>query len=174
MARLKVFRTPTGFHDAYVAAPSRKAALAAWGADVDLFARGAAEEVTEPALMEAPLAEPGSVIRVARGTTEEHLAAVPDTPVARKKPNTAAPASPPAAKPKPKPTRDALTAAEDALVQAEATHKARLRDLAEREAALARERRGAEREHAREADRLENRRNDAKAAYDRAIKAWRT
>ncbi len=34
MARkLKVFRTPAGFHDAYVAAPSRKAALAAWGAD---------------------------------------------------------------------------------------------------------------------------------------------
>ena len=27
--KLKVFRTPTGFHDAYVAAPSRKAALEA-------------------------------------------------------------------------------------------------------------------------------------------------
>ena len=44
MARaLKVFRTAAGFHDAYVAAPSRKAALEAWGADVDLFARGIAE-----------------------------------------------------------------------------------------------------------------------------------
>ena len=30
--RLKVFRTSIGFHDAYVAAPSRKAALEAWGA----------------------------------------------------------------------------------------------------------------------------------------------
>jgi hypothetical protein len=30
MAKLKVFRTPIGFHDAYVAAPSKKAALAAW------------------------------------------------------------------------------------------------------------------------------------------------
>ena len=47
MAKLKVFRTPTGFHDAYVAAPSRKAALAAWGAEADLFARGTAEEVTD-------------------------------------------------------------------------------------------------------------------------------
>jgi hypothetical protein len=27
--KLKVFRTPIGFHDAYVAAPSRKAALEA-------------------------------------------------------------------------------------------------------------------------------------------------
>jgi hypothetical protein len=28
----KVFRTSTGFHDAYVAAPSRKKALEAWSA----------------------------------------------------------------------------------------------------------------------------------------------
>ena len=48
MARaLKVYRTPIGFHDAYVAAPSQKAALAAWGADANLFARGSAEQVTE-------------------------------------------------------------------------------------------------------------------------------
>jgi hypothetical protein len=31
-AKLKVFRTPIGFHDAYVAAPSQKAALEAWEA----------------------------------------------------------------------------------------------------------------------------------------------
>ena len=29
MATLKVYRTPIGFHDAYVAAPSKKAALRA-------------------------------------------------------------------------------------------------------------------------------------------------
>ena len=40
MAKLKVFRTPIGFHDAYVAAPSRAAALRAWGADTDLFSTG--------------------------------------------------------------------------------------------------------------------------------------
>jgi hypothetical protein len=41
MARkLKVFCTAIGFHDAYVAAPSMKAALEAWGADVSLFAAG--------------------------------------------------------------------------------------------------------------------------------------
>ena len=48
--RLKVFRTAIGFHDAYVAAPSRKAALEAWGTDKDLFARGVARllDVLEP------------------------------------------------------------------------------------------------------------------------------
>lgn len=33
MPTLKVFRTPIGFHDAYVAVPSQKAALEAYGAD---------------------------------------------------------------------------------------------------------------------------------------------
>ena len=61
--KLKVFRTPIGFHDAYVAAPSRKAALEAWGADSNIFAQGIAEEVTDPKLMEEPLADPGKVIR---------------------------------------------------------------------------------------------------------------
>lgn len=36
-SRLKVYRTPIGFHDTYVAAPSQKAALAAWGSGHDLF-----------------------------------------------------------------------------------------------------------------------------------------
>src|SRR6185312_8207523 len=53
--KLRVFRTPIGFHDAYVAAPSRKAALAAWGAEANLFARGTAEQVSDPKLMLEPL-----------------------------------------------------------------------------------------------------------------------
>lgn len=64
---LKVFRTVTGFHDAYVAVPCRAAALRAWGAAKDLFARGVAEEVTEPALAAEALARPGVVIRRPRG-----------------------------------------------------------------------------------------------------------
>ncbi|MCB4862792.1 hypothetical protein K7W03_24710 [Sphingobium sp. PNB] len=50
--RLKLFRTPIGFHDAYVAASSRKAALKTWGADADLFARGIAERIDDPKLLE--------------------------------------------------------------------------------------------------------------------------
>lgn len=170
MARLKVFRSPAGFHDAYVAAPSRKAALAAWGADADLFARGVAEEVTDPALMAAPLAKPGKVIRVARGTADEHLAALSKSP--KRQPPARNPAA--TARAEPRPSRADLDAAEASFARAEQAHKARLRDLADREAALAGERREAERDHAREMDRLENERGEAKAAYDRAIEAWST
>jgi len=54
---LKVFRTAIGFHDAYVAAPTMKAALAAWGAERNLFASGRAERVTDPKLTRAALAD---------------------------------------------------------------------------------------------------------------------
>ena len=74
--KLKVFRTPIGFHDAYVAAPSQKAALEAWGSDHNLFARGEAELVDDPALTAEPLARPGEVIKRLRGTAEEQLAAL--------------------------------------------------------------------------------------------------
>ncbi|WP_293984788.1 hypothetical protein [Sphingobium sp.] len=72
---LKVFRTSAGFQDAYVAATSRKAALEAWGARTDLFASGIAEQVTDPKLTKAALAEPGKVIRLSKGTAAQHLAA---------------------------------------------------------------------------------------------------
>jgi len=74
--KLKVFRTPIGFHDAYVAAPSRKAALEAWGSDGDLFAQGLAEVVTDPKLTKKALARPGEVIRMRRGTEAEQLRAL--------------------------------------------------------------------------------------------------
>src|SRR6187551_3798323 len=75
--KLKVFRTPIGFHDAYVAAPSQKAALEAWGSDADLFARGIAERVEDPELTREPLEKPGEVIRRSRGTAEEQIASLP-------------------------------------------------------------------------------------------------
>ena len=74
--KLKVFRTPIGFHDAYVAAPSQKAALKAWGAGTNLFAAGAAELVTDPKLTKKPLAHPGEVIRRVRGSADEHVRAL--------------------------------------------------------------------------------------------------
>jgi hypothetical protein len=82
--KLKVYRTPIGFHDAYVAAPSQKAALKAWGSDADLFARGIAETVTDQGLIREPLEKPGTIIRRPRGTSAEHLAALPkDEPTPR-------------------------------------------------------------------------------------------
>ncbi|MBB3475658.1 hypothetical protein [Sphingomonas sp. BK345] len=181
MARkLKVFRTPAGFHDAYVAAPSRKAALAAWGADADLFARGVAEEVTDAALMEEPLARPGEVVRRSRGSAAEQLAALPpDRPKRARAAEEEAPRSRTARSkaatkpPAPRPSRAELEAAEAALEQEDARRRDEDKALAERQAALDRERREAGRRHERERARLEAARQRAADAYAAAVKKWR-
>ena len=134
---LKVFRTPIGFHDAYVAAPSQKAALEAWGSDHNLFARGDAEIVTDPALTEEPLAKPGTVIKRLRGSTAEQIAALPPEP--ERKPKTKE-AEPKPKKPKaaekprrPRPDRNALDAAEQVLAEAETRHADARADLRRRD-----------------------------------------
>ena len=72
MARqLKVFRTHLGFHDLIVAAPSKKAALEAWGASPNLFSQGFAAETNEPKLVEAALKKPGVVLKRQFGSTGE-------------------------------------------------------------------------------------------------------
>src|SRR5690606_19513802 len=118
--KLKVFRTPTGFHDAYVAAPSRKAALEAWGADADLFARGVAEQVTDAKLMAAPLERPGEVIKVSRGDLAAQLKALGPRrgkqPAGAKADKSGKPRK--KAKSRPSPKRDRVDAAEAALKEA--------------------------------------------------------
>ena len=179
--KLKVFRTSTGFHDAYVAAPSRKAALMAWGSDNDLFARGAAEQVTDPALTAEPLAKPGVVLKKLRGTIDEQLAALPSD-TKRRRPaaktdtaNTTGAKSPRRQKaaPRPRPSRARLDAAESALGSLEQRHAGALGELAEREAELARERDELERNQARELDRAHRARDAARAAYEQALQRWR-
>ena len=59
MPRLKVFCASSGFHDAVVAAPSKPAALKAWGAKTDLFSMGVARLVTDPAITRKALERPG-------------------------------------------------------------------------------------------------------------------
>lgn len=171
--KLKVFRTPIGFHDAYVAAPSRKAALAAWGADADLFARGVAEEVTDPALTAAPLARPGEVVRVVRGTMAEHLAALPEagpgkgrTAKARSRMASPEPLAP-------RPSRDGLDTADAALEEAERRHAEARRAIERREADLQRERRQLDRDHERCIAELQKARDTAEADYRRALADWR-
>jgi hypothetical protein len=170
---LKVYRTPIGFHDAYVAAPSQKAALEAWGSDANLFARGIAEQVDDPALTEEPLAKPGVVIRRSRGTTAEQIAALPPDKPARKAatPDTAKAA--PVPPPRPKPSRGDLEAAEQALADAEDQQRAALDEIARRERDLARDRARIEREAQRERDGLQTRIDAERKAYDAALRAWR-
>jgi hypothetical protein len=182
--KLKVYRTVAGFYDAYVAAPSQKAALAAWGSDRDLFARGIAEQVTDPALMAEPLASPGTVVKHSRGTTAEQIAALPEqrAPAAPRdadadadpKP-TAKPRAKPQAKPKPKPRpkRDELDAAEEALTSLQADFDRKKKDLADREAALARDRRALERARSSGIEAAEDALRGQKQAYEEAVRRWR-
>ena len=166
---LKVYRTAIGFHDAYVATPTKKAALEAWGADRNLFANGRAEEVTEPRLTKAPLADPGKVIKVLRGSAAEQFAALEKSAPRRKRAQSAA--AP--AKPQPRPSRAALDRADKALASAEKSHERALDALAKREAKLREERRALQRERDAELDALRDERERAAEAYDEAMRAWR-
>lgn len=170
MAKLKVFRTPIGFHDAYVAAPSRKAALAAWGADKDLFARGAAEEVTDPALMTAPLATPGEVVKVSRGGRQAQLAALPKSTAKRSAARSKAEPKP---KPIPRPSRAAVDRAERALAEAEARYEEEQAGIAREEAALERRKRDLKQRRDADLTRLTDDRASAEADYRQALTAWR-
>ena len=168
---LKVFRTAIGFHDAYVAAPTMKAALAAWGADRNLFASGRAERVTDPKLTKAPLAKPGKVIKVLRGTEAEQFAAL-EASAPRPARMGKRPASP-SSRPAPKPSRTALDRADKALAAAQARHEKALDALAKREAALRAERHAIARRWDEELTALEEARARAKSAYDEAMQNWR-
>jgi hypothetical protein len=165
MAKLKVFRTPAGFHDAFVAAPSQKAALKAWGSDANLFARGLAEEVTDPDLTREPLAHPGEVIRVARTMADA-------APTAKK--TTRRKASPtPAPKPSPKPSRAALDAAEAALAAEDARQTEERAALKREEQALAAKRRALDKAHAERRTPLDRDRIAARDDYEAAVERWR-
>lgn len=191
---LRVFRLPIGFHDAYVAAPTQKAAIEAWGSDRDVFQRKQAELVTDPELTREPLENPGQVIKRLRGTAAEQIAAlgerkpVSDSPADRRKAGSSSdaetgprrspgtkkkPGKPPPPKLKPRPSRTKLDEAEQALAEAEARHEATLKELRAREAALARERKALETEQDEERERLEARRGKAEAAYEDAMRRWR-
>jgi hypothetical protein len=177
-AKLKVFRTPIGFHDAYVAAPSQKAALEAWHSDHNLFARGEAELVSDPALTAEPLAHPGKVIKRLRGTTEEQMAAL--GPARRKTdraPKKAAPTPERKAatkpKPKPRPDRAPLDRAEAALADAEQRYARAHQAIIDEEKRLAQRRRALEKEQDTEVEKLKRELEQANAAYRDALDRWR-
>lgn len=168
MARaLKVFRTAAGFHDAYVAAPSRKAALEAWGADVDLFARGIAEQVTDPKLTAEPLKKPGEIVMLSRGGLADQLKAL-----GPRKKKAAAKAPRAAPKPAKRPSRAKLDAAEAALEAAERRHAAEKQELEVEQAKLQKKIDDLAARQQREVIKLKQRRKDAEADYRDALDAW--
>jgi len=173
--KLKVFRTSTGFHDAYVAAPSRKAALAAWGADADLFARGVAEEVTDPQLTKEPLERPGEVIRLSRGDLAAQLKALGPRktrpkPVAS--PEADAKPRAKATKLRPPPKRDRVDAAEKALREARQRHEAEARKLESERDAIERKLSALRTTQDKQVKRLERARDQARDAWRAALNKW--
>jgi hypothetical protein len=182
-AKLKVFRTPIGFHDAYVAAPSQKAAIEAWGSDRDLFARGEAELVSDPKLAAEPLANPGKVIKRLRGTAKEQIAALPPNRSRKAKPrkdeprhakaSSARELSKPKAEPGPRPSRAKLDRAEAAIETARQKQRTQLERMRARQQALAQEKAAIERKQAAEIERLTDKADEARAAYEAALERWR-
>ena len=170
--KLKVFRSPTGFHDAYVAAPSRKAALEAWGAGADLFARGTAEQVTDPRLMAEPLEHPGEVIRVSRGDLQAQLKALGPRKKSPGKKKTGAKPERKPARPKPPPRRDKVDEAEAAFERARRRQAGERAALEKQREAIDRKLDALEARHDKEVARLEERFEKARAAYRAALEKW--
>ena len=181
MARaLKVYRTPIGFHDAYVAAPSQKAALEAWGADANLFARGSAEQVNEEELMQEPLAHPGKVIKRPRGSEAEHLASLAKS---SQQPGRAKSsrgrATPPnsqlkrASPPSPRPSRRLLDKAEEALAQQEEGGRAALRELEEKQTQLCMQIEQLRKQQQAADRKLTDRVEKERRKYETALERWR-
>ncbi len=172
--KLKVFRTPIGFHDAYVAAPSQKAALEAWGAGSNLFAQGVAEELTYAKLTKAPLARPGEVVRVLRGSEAEQIRALGKA----KKAKGDRPSPGPAPKGEgrkaraPRPSSAAVDRAEQAIARAEERHRAALDKLRDEALALDRKRRELEGEQRGELAKLRRTADEARARYREAMSEW--
>jgi hypothetical protein len=144
--KLKVFQAQFGFFDTVVAAPSRAAALRAWGTHQDLFAGGDARPITDEAAIAAAVKHPETPLRRAVGSADpfelepRRLPVVPDPSKASKakRPKRGKLKRKPYAPPTP-PDRSRLDAAEKALRKLD---KAR----GQEEAALARRQRALEAE----------------------------
>ena len=123
----------------------------------------------------APLATPGEVVKVSRGGRAEQLAALPAGKPKKAKQDGAkvAKVAHTAPRPKPKPSRDQLDAAESALAEAGARHESELAELAAEEEALERRKRELKRRQEMEAGRLERAREAAEAEYREALAEWR-
>jgi hypothetical protein len=165
---LKVFRTPIGFHDAYVAAPSQKAALEAWGAGTNLFTAGTAELVTDPKLTKEALAKPGEVVRLPRGSSKEHVAALGKVGRGKAKVLRSRAAS----GSKKRPSRAALDKAEAAIAKLDARQSEERGALDREERALAERRRNLQAKHDQALERLTTQRDEVDARYREALAKW--
>jgi hypothetical protein len=136
---LKVFIAPLGFFESVVAAPSKAAALRAWGVRQDLFASGEARLTTDQAAVKAATAHPGVPLKrpVGGDGAFELDPQLPRAPAAKQGGR--------GARAKPKPDRARLDAAEARLLQAEDSRADGEAELRQRREALEAETAQAER-----------------------------
>ena len=166
-AKLKVYATRIGFHDAVVAAPNQKAALKAWDIREDLFAQGTAASTDDPQAVKAATAAPGVVLRRPAGSDKAFCESpeAPDAPslkpAAKAKADKAAAAKPA----RPPPDRRPLEAAEKALADLDAEEKRATDDIVRRRRDLDAE----ARDHARA---FSTRRKALQRERDRALRVY--
>jgi hypothetical protein len=176
--KLKVFQAQIGFYDTVVAAPSRPAALRAWGLRQDLFASGHAKVAEDPVVIEAARAHPEIPLKRAVGSTDAfaveaaHLPDIPEAPSkSRKRPKPQPPTkTTPAQKPPPKPAADRrdLDAAEARLLALENARQDQEAEFADRMARLEQAIAHARSEHAAAHKALTTEVARARAAYRKA------
>jgi hypothetical protein len=151
--KLKTYVADAGFYEIAVAAPSMKAALAAWGMTHNAFQQGFARQSDDAAVIAAATAAPGMVLRRPLGTKGKFKQS-PDAPIAPKVK---------ARKPEKKRNTAAIRKAEKALAQAQAAHD-------KRAAALRRQRDTLDDKITREDEAWRTQAEKRKAALARATK----
>jgi len=146
---LKVFTAPLGFYETVVAAPSRAAALRAWGSRQDLFASGLARQTDDPQLTAAALEHPNLVLKRAVGSSDRFAVealSLPKVPRRQKRPRLKAAPAPPGEPVRllPPADRTKLDAAEAELARVDAARKRKEADLQERQRVLDADRRASQ------------------------------
>jgi hypothetical protein len=187
---LKVFRAHLGFYDTAVAAPSRAAALKAWGSRQNLFREGVASETKDPQAVTAALARPGVVLRRPVGSNAPFsenpgLPQIPKAP--KKKPPAKIQAKsqppeppprrepprlrlvPPPPTPRPQVSRAPIEAAEKALTELKGEEQRVLAAIEERKASLDEEARRQRANFRERRERAEKKLADARKAYQHAL-----
>jgi hypothetical protein len=174
---LKVFQAHLGFFDTVVAAPSKKAALEAWGSRQDLFHTGLASVAADKGAIAAALAKPGVVLKRPAGSSDPFTAEprLPTIKTGPKRPPSAKPSPPPprraAREPKPPPPdRSELDSAEKALVALKREIGLSEADFARRRKELVSEEQQAKSKFRARERELEQRLATAKDAYSRALR----
>lgn len=169
MPRLKVFQAHLGFFDTVVAAPSKKAALEAWGSRQDLFRDGTAAIATDPKAVRAAVEKPGVVLKRLSGSKDDFVEQpdLPKTgPVSRAKPTKNHATKQPARKP----DRSKLDAAEHALKELKQRRQQARAEFAEREKSLRQQKQAQEQQFDDEEAELQRRLAAERKAYNAALK----